>query len=131
MRRRMLEALTYPRMHVMRAIDQMHCPNDGYFASADEICRDCTIGKPCHWLSCHDSFSELARRPMHTIHASLLYCIEFMSENSRGHHHNLMACTCQDCSWVRDARRLAREYSNQQYVRNQAGEKEVITSTVF
>ena len=128
MRRRMLEALTYPRMHVMRTIDQKHCPKGGYFATSDAICRDCEIGKPCHWLSCHDSFSELARKPMHTIHASLLYCIDFMSEGSRDHHHNLNACTCQDCTWIRDARRLAREYSNLEYVKNHTAERNTYIS---
>ena len=131
MRRKLIEALTFPRMHVMRSIDEKHCKQDGFFCANNPDCDICDIAKPCHWLSCHEVFSDLAKKPVHTIHASLLYCIEFMSEFNAQQRHNALACTCENCSWVREARRLSREYSNTKTENYNVGKDQSFSASVF
>lgn len=112
MRRKMIEVLTLPRMHVIRSIDEKRCRENGFFRADSASCHGCDIGKPCHWLSCHEKFSDLAKKPLYTLHASLLYCIDFITEYAEDQLHNTHACTCENCDWLREAHRVANEYND-------------------
>lgn len=113
MRRRLIEALTYPRLFVLENIAVENCPQDRLFDSSCNRCRSCGLKQECHWLSCLNNFTDLASKPTHTIHASLLYSIDLIEAFNEQMQHNSKACTCESCTWSRDARQLTREFSRQ------------------
>lgn len=110
MRRRLIEALTHPRLFVLEDIEQQDCPHGKLFVSSSESCRVCGLKQECHWVSCINDFSDLASKPLHTIHASLLYGIKVVEARNEQLKHNSRACICESCAWTRDARRLTREF---------------------
>lgn len=112
MRRKLIEALTYPRLFVLENMDLDDCPRDGRFDAACDKCRKCDLGQECHWMSCLNQFDDLASKPIHTIHASLLYSINLIEGYRRQLEHDADACTCEPCSWTRDAYALSAEFSN-------------------
>jgi hypothetical protein len=112
MRRRLIEALTYPRLFVLENMNLEDCPQDGRFDASCEQCRDCGLGQECHWMSCLNNFDDLARKPIHTIHASLLYSINLIEGHTDRLKHDAETCTCESCEWIRDAEELSLKFSN-------------------
>jgi hypothetical protein len=111
MRRRLIEALTYPRLFVLREIGVKDCPHDSVFDPAWDRCRNCGLGQECHWLSCLNDFAELSNRPLHTLHASLLYSINLIEAHIEELQHDARYCDCEPCSWTRHAHDLSRSYT--------------------
>ena len=113
MRRKMIEALTYPRLFVLKEIGLQHCPHDAIFDPNWDRCRNCGLGQECHWLSCLNDFADLSNKPIHTLHASLLYSIKLIESHAEQMQHHIDSCGCESCSWTRDAQQLSREFFNQ------------------
>ena len=111
MRRRLIEALTYPRLFVLKDIGLKDCPHDSIFDPAWDRCRNCGLGQECLWLSSLNDFSELSNKPIHTLHASLLYAIRLIETHVENLQHNTSYCDCEACSWTRDAQRLSRAFN--------------------
>jgi hypothetical protein len=112
MRRRLIEALTYPRLFILENMSLDECPQDGRFEASCKQCRDCDLGQECHWMSCLNNFDELATKPIHTIHASLLYSINLIEARNEQLQHDSETCTCESCTWTRDALELSLEFTN-------------------
>lgn len=110
MRRELIEALTYPRLLVLKIIDEQDCPHDSLFEATCERCHQCDMNKECHWVSCLNDFSDFSGRPAYTINASLRYGIKLVESLHVELHHDETLCTCEACSWVRDAQRLTEEF---------------------
>ena len=113
MRRRLIEALSYPRLLVQKIIDERDCPHDSLFQATSERCHQCGINKDCHWVNCLDEFSDFADKPEHTINASLRYGVKLVESLHIEPHHGETLCSCADCAWVRDAQRLIEEFEEQ------------------
>ena len=111
MRRRLIEALTYPRLFVLKDIGLEDCSHDSVFDPAWDRCRNCGLGQECHWLSSLNDFSDLANRPVHTLYGSLMYAIELIEMHIDKLQHDPRYCDCEACIWTRDARRLARAFN--------------------
>lgn len=111
MRRRLIEALTYPRLFVLESMSLKDCPRNEGFDSSCERCRNCDLGQECHWMSCLNNFDDLASKPIHTIHASLLYSISLIEARNEQLQHDPNVCMCESCSWSRDAQELSQEFS--------------------
>lgn len=112
MRRKLIEALTYPRLFILENMDLEDCPRDGRFDATCKKCRECALGQECHWMSCLNNFDDLASKPIHTIHASLLYSINLIESRAGELEHDVESCTCESCTWTRDAQELSLEFSN-------------------
>ena len=110
MRRKMLEAITYPRSLVSKDIDPETCPHDGIFAVLSERCQNCDLGKECHWLSCIDKVADIGTQPDYTIHAILVFGLSLIEANIKQLQHDLETCTCGSCTWIRNARQSVREF---------------------
>lgn len=110
MRRQLIEALTYPRLLVLEIIQDKDCPHDSLFDALNERCFQCGINKECHWVSCLNDFSDFADKPTYTINASLRYGIRLVESLHDELQHDRTICTCDVCSWVRDAQRLTEEF---------------------
>ncbi len=107
MRRRIIEALTYPRMLLLANLDVEECPQNRYFNPAHPSCQHCDQGEECHWLNCNDEFSVLATKPIETLFESLLFGIDYVDAQCSHANHNVRRCACESCHWVRSARHLA------------------------
>jgi len=110
MRRKLIEALTYPRLFVLENIQRQDCPHDSLFDASSKRCHDCRLKQECHWMRCLDEFSNFASKPTYTLHASLLYSIKLIEASIEQTRHNPGACTCESCDWTRSARQLSREF---------------------
>jgi len=110
MRRKLLEALTYPRLLVLEEIELNGCPHDNLFDCSSDRCHNCGLRQECHWLSCLDKFTDFASKPTHTMHASLLYSINLIEERSERMQHDPESCRCESCTWARDAQQLSRDF---------------------
>ena len=110
MRRRLIEALTYPRLLVLKIIEDRDCPHDSLFEALDERCFQCELNKECHWVRCLDDFADFDDKPDYTVNASLRYGIRLVESLHDKLQHDETLCTCEPCSWVRDAQRLTEEF---------------------
>jgi hypothetical protein len=110
MRRQLIEALTYPRLLVLKSIEDRDCPHESLFEALDERCFQCDINKECHWVSCLNDFADFADKPDYTINASLRYGIKLAESLHDELQHDDTSCTCEACSWVRDAQRLTEQF---------------------
>lgn len=110
MRHELIEALTYPRLLVLELIDARECPHDSLFAATSERCHQCDLNRECHWVSCVNDFSELDDKPNHTLNASLRYGIKLVETLHNELRHDESTCTCEPCTWIRDAQRLTEEF---------------------
>ena len=112
MRRRIIEALTYPRITVLANLNAEECSQHLLFNLAHEECRYCEQSDECHWLNINDEFSVLMRKPMDLLFESLQFCIDYVDSQCTYANHNTRRCACESCHWVRSARRLTSEYRN-------------------
>ena len=110
MRQKLLAALTYPRLFVSDSIDLEDCPHDSLFDSSCDRCHNCRLRQECHWLSCLNSFADFANKPTHTVNASLLYSIGLIEKRNKQTLQHSEACTCEPCTWIRDAQQLTFEF---------------------
>jgi len=106
MRQQMIEALTYPRLLILKMIDARECPHDSLFEATSERCHQCDINSECHWATCLDDFSDLVDKPEHTLSASLRYGVRLVENYHSELRHDATTCTCEACSWIRDAQHL-------------------------
>lgn len=110
MRHELIEALTYPRLLVQGLIEERDCPHDSLFDATSERCHTCDVGRDCHWVCCLNDFSEFDNKENHTLNASLRYGIKLVESLHSKLRHDESTCTCEPCTWVRDAQRLTEEF---------------------
>jgi len=110
MRHQLIEALIYPRLLVQKLIAERDCPHDSLFEATSERCHGCDLGQECHWVSCMNDFSDFENKENHTINASLRYGIKLVESLHYKLRHDESTCTCEPCTWIRDAQRLTEEY---------------------
>jgi len=132
MRRRLIEALTYPRLFVLKEIDLQDCPHDSVFDASWDHCRNCGLGQECHWLSCLNDFAELSDKSVHTLHASLLYSINLIEAHIEEIQHDVWYCDCAPCSWIREAEQLSQAFTTEYDgdVNFKAGDDPSLTRTI-
>ena len=110
MRRQLIEALTYPRLLVLKIIQDKDCPHNSLFDPLDERCFKCDINRECHWVRCLNDFSDFADKPTYTVNASLRYGIRLVKSLHEELEHDTETCPCEVCSWVRDAQSLTEKF---------------------
>jgi len=106
MRRQLIEALTYPRLLILKMIEERECVHDSLFEATSERCRACNLNRECHWATCLNDFSELMEKPEHTLNASLRYGVRLVESYHGDRKHDETSCNCEACTWIRDAQRL-------------------------
>ncbi len=92
MRRRLIEALTYPRLFVLNEIGLKDCPHESVFDPSWDRCRNCGLGQECHWMSCLNDFADLSNKPIHTLHASLQYSLKLIEAHIEQLQHDALSC---------------------------------------
>ncbi|MEJ2171568.1 MAG: hypothetical protein ACO22K_06050 [Woeseiaceae bacterium] len=110
MRRQLIEALSYPRLLLLKIIEAKDCPHDSVFEATSERCQQCDLNKECHWVVCLNDFEDLQEKPAYTLNASLRYGIKVVESLNSELGHDPTLCTCESCYWLRDAQRLTEEF---------------------
>ena len=106
MRKQLIAALDFPRNLVLSLIEERHCPCRKRFAANNGLCADCELSRECHWVTILDDYSDFDGKPTYTINASLRYGVTVVEKLSDDEEHAASTCTCETCTWLRDARRL-------------------------
>ena len=112
MRRQLIEALTYPRLLILKLLDDRDCVHDSVFEATSERCRQCDMNSECHWATCLNDFQELRDKPAHTLNASLRYGVRLVEHYHSDLRHDETTCRCEARTWIRDAQRLIEEFEN-------------------
>ena len=112
MRRQLIEALTYPRLLILRLISDRECDHDSLFDATSERCHQCDMNSECHWATCLNDFQELSEKPEHTLNASLRYGVRLVEQYHSELRHDETTCTCEACTWIRSAQRLIEEFEH-------------------
>jgi len=110
MRLQIIEMLDYPRMLLVANMDYEECPQNQYFNSRHQSCQWCPQGEECRWLNLNDEFTLLAQQSTSKLLDSLLFCIDYVDAQSLHANHDVRRCACESCEWVRNARKLVRDY---------------------
>lgn len=110
MRREMIEALSFPRMLILRYIDERECPHENLFEATSDRCSQCDLSSECHWVRCLNDFSDFADKPTYTINASLRYGVHLVESSYNELRHDETTCACETCAWIRSAQRLIEEF---------------------
>jgi len=106
MRRELIEALNFPKLLVLKIIEQRDCPHDSLFEATSDRCHDCELNRDCHWVSCLNDFANFEGKATHTINASLRYGVNLVEALHSELRHDEATCECEACTWIRDAQRL-------------------------
>jgi len=114
MRQKFIEAMTYPRMLMSAHVDANDCPMHHYFNPGHDACQLCKQGEECHWLNRNDEFSVLMQQPIATLVATFEFSVDYVDAYLSRENHSLRFCACDSCTWLRDARRLIKQYQNKQ-----------------
>jgi hypothetical protein len=78
--------------------------------ATSERCSECGINSECHWVACLNEFADFEDKPTHTINASLRYGVKLVEALNSELQHDGTSCTCESCTWVREAQQLIEEF---------------------
>lgn len=110
MRQKMLAALKYPQSYVAECISRKECPHDGLFVLSSDRCQLCDLRRECHWKTSINKFEDIDAKPIHAVHATLLYGLSLIEGYIRRMHHDAETCNCESCTWTRNAQQLERSF---------------------
>ena len=117
MRSKIIESLTYPRTLMMSRMDIRDCPMNLYFNAEAKVCQSCGQDGECRWLNQNDEFSVLAEEPIEVLFDALLFSIAFVDAHVTRERHNYLRCTCETCTWIKEARFLARQFKGKSVIK--------------
>jgi len=109
MRRQLIEALTYPRLLVLRLIEEGNFPHESLFAATGERCNHCDTTKECNWVNCMRDFRNFDEKTTETLSVSLREGIKLVEALHNELRHDETTCTCETCNWIRNAEHLTEE----------------------
>jgi len=109
MRRQLIEALTYPRLLVLRLIEEGNCPHSSLFDATEERCNHCDPNEECSWTNCMRDFRNFENRTNESLSVSLREGIKLVEALHRELRHDETTCTCETCGWIRNAEHLTEE----------------------
>ncbi len=106
-----LQALEFPRLLIRKNVDLKECKFNGSYVG-ELGCKLCDAATECRWLTHHDEFSSLSRKPIEDIAAALDFAMHFVEALVMESEHRVDACACEACNWLRSARRSMAEFEN-------------------
>ena len=109
MKTQVLKALEFPRSAILPSISARQCHRGGYYHATDPACELCWLRQECRWLSSQNDFIALGARPVSEMVGSLKEAIKHLDAHRHEAHHNALACCCDSCRWLRDAKRLLKQ----------------------
>jgi len=109
MRRQLIEALTYPGLMVRQLIEESNYPHRSLYEAIGERCNKCSAGSDCSWATCLRDFSNYDEKSTEDLGEILREGIKFVESLHNELRHDETTCTCETCSWIRNAEHLTEE----------------------
>ncbi len=109
MRRELIEALIYPRLLVVKLIEEGNFTHASLHEATGERCNHCNPDGDCGWSTCLQDFRKFDAKTTETLSASLREGIKLVESLHSELHHDETTCTCETCSWIRQAEHLTEE----------------------
>ena len=125
MKRKIIEAMTYPRMLMMSRWDSDDCRLNHFYSPSHPDCWTCEQGTECQWLNSNDEFTVLANQPRDVLLKALRFSIDYVDTNVSSKDHNARRCVCESCRWLRNSRRMAREYEDRSARNRNTGDRRI------
>ena len=108
MRHQLIEALTYPKLLVRQLIEEGNFQHKNLFEAIGERCNHCE-SDDCGWEHCLQDFRELDQMSTEEMSVSLREGIRLVESLHSKLRHDETTCTCETCSWIRNAEHLTEE----------------------
>ena len=105
-RKKLLNALDYPRFLVRDHLDLDECRHQGNYDRYDPKCGACSQQPECKWLVSHDEFSALEQKSTADLLESVKFAWLYVDAHVTFWGHNRHACACDACRWLRATNRL-------------------------
>ena len=109
MREKLIEALIYPRLLVMRLIEDGNFPHENLHAATGERCNHCDSGSACGWEMCLQDFRHFEDKTDEILSATLREGIKLVESLHNELRHDETTCACETCIWIRNAEHLTEE----------------------
>ncbi len=109
MKENILKALEFPRHMIRENVDLLSCRFNGHYVG-ELGCKLCNAATECKWLTQHDEFSNLARKPLAEVGEALEFAMHFVEALVMESDHDCEMCRCEACHWLRGARETVAEF---------------------
>ena len=109
MRRQLIEALTYPGLMVRQLIEEGNYPHRSLYEAIGERCNKCSTDSDCSWATCLRDFSKYDEKSTEDLGEILREGIKLVESLHNELRHDETTCTCETCSWIRNAEHLTEE----------------------
>jgi hypothetical protein len=98
MRRQLIEALSFPGLLVKQLIEGGNYPHKNLYGSGN-----------CNWDHCLEDFTHRDQKSLEELGESLREGIKLVESLHSHLRHDETTCTCETCSWIRNAEHLTEE----------------------
>jgi len=112
MRRQLIEALTYPGLLVRQLIEGDNYPHKNLYEATGERCNHCDGSGNCNWDHCLEDFVHRDDKTTKELGDSLREGIKLVEALHGKLRHDETTCTCETCSWIRNAEHLTEEFEH-------------------
>jgi len=109
MRQELIEALLFPNLLVRQLIDGGNYPHKSLYEATGERCHTCDPAKDCSWDTCLHDFRHFDEKSTEQLGEELREGIKLVERLNNRLRHDETTCTCETCSWIRNAERLTEE----------------------
>ncbi len=109
MRRQLSEALMFPGLLVRQLIEAGNYPHKSLFEATGERCHKCDGSDQCGWEMCLEDFRHLGEQSEEELASNLREGIKIVERLHNHLRHDETTCTCETCSWIRNAEHLLEE----------------------
>ncbi len=98
-----IEILSYPRALMHQYIELEDCAHAGHYAAKEKECQRCDYEFECQWLFGNDECVALEQKSSEAVACSFESAIAYVEGMSILNGHDTHRCTCDNCTWTRDA----------------------------
>ena len=109
MRQELIEALLYPNLLVRQLIEGGNYPHKSLFEATGERCHSCDPSGDCGWDTCLHDFRHFDEKSTEQLGEELREGIKLVERLHNHLRHDETTCTCETCSWIRNAEHLTEE----------------------
>ncbi len=109
MRRELIEALLYPNLLVRQLIEGGQYPHKSLLEATGERCHSCDPSRECSWDTCLHDFRHFDEKTDEQLGHELREGIKLVERLHNHLRHDETTCTCETCTWIRNAEHLTEE----------------------
>ncbi len=106
MKTEIIVMLEFPRRMIQGNIPLETCEHAGNFSPSDPGCLVCETRLECEWLYTNDESVALTEKPLDVVVDALRLAVLYVDACVTRASHNVRACHCEACDWLKRARRL-------------------------